>query len=71
MSIERKPVKSSQLSSIGYDPEKLVLEVEFSTGAVYQYFQVKPEHHQALLAADSIGSHFGQNIRGKFSYSKP
>ncbi len=70
MNMDRTPVKSSQLSSVGYDPETSILEVEFSTGAVYQYFQVKPEHHAALLAADSIGGHFGQHIRGKFPYQK-
>jgi hypothetical protein len=79
--MERTAVESSQLVSVGYNAEKQILEIEFKGGGVYQYFDV-PEHiHRELLAgarivkeggieSASIGRYFGQNIRGKFKYTK-
>ena len=39
---------SSAISSIGYDPDASVLEVEFSSGAVYDYYGVPPKVFRAL-----------------------
>ena len=36
--MERQYVSSSNIASIGYDPDNLVLEIEFLSGAVYQYY---------------------------------
>ncbi len=41
-------------------PSSRVLEVEFSSGALYRYEAVPPEAVQALLEADSLGRHFNQ-----------
>lgn len=62
--MERQPVKSSQIASVGYDPEKQVLEIEFRHGGnIYHYANVPPEKHAALMASDSIGKHFHAHIR--------
>lgn len=53
-------VNSSSLRALGYDAEQQVLEVEFSSGALYRYEAVPPEAVQALLEADSLGRHFNQ-----------
>lgn len=58
-----KPVKSSSISAIGYDPEMRTLHVEFSSGRTYHYKGVDPEEHQAFVNAPSIGQHFSQHIR--------
>jgi|GEM_PF-77718 len=49
--MKRAAVTSRSLRSLGYDPEQQVLEVEFSSGALYRYEEVPPEAVQALLAA--------------------
>lgn len=36
--MERQYVSSSNIASIGYDPDNQVLEIEFLSGAVYQYY---------------------------------
>jgi hypothetical protein len=36
--VKRNPVESSAITSIGYDVELKILEVEFVSGAVYRYF---------------------------------
>lgn len=55
--MDRLPVQSSNVASIGYDPAGLVLEVEFKDGNVYRYAGVSPNAYAALMAAKSIGSH--------------
>jgi len=61
--MERMPVQSSNIRSIGHDPERNTLEVEFSNGRVYEYGNVNVDEHQALLGAKSIGSHFSNILR--------
>lgn len=61
--MDRSPVKSSNIKSVGYDPKTKLLEVEFHTGAVHQYEDVSPQKHARMLKAKSIGGYFQVNIR--------
>jgi len=61
--MERTPVVSSNIVSIGYDEEAETLEVEFHGGGVYQYDNVPLPIYEALITADSIGSYFHYNIK--------
>lgn len=68
--IERTPVTSSNISSIGHDEKENILAVEFKDGSVYHYHDVPKDAHQALVGAKSVGSHFHSNIKNKYSHSK-
>jgi hypothetical protein len=68
--MERTPVSSSNLRSIGYDPETATLEVEFNTGAVYQYHGVPQEAFDSLMQAGSKGAYFNANIKNSYGSSK-
>lgn len=68
--MERRPVSSASVASVGYDPEAMTLELEFSTGSVYQYFDVPQVEYEALLGAVSIGAFVNENIRGKYRYGR-
>ena len=60
--MQRAPVTSTNIRSIGYDSQSAVLEVEFTSGDVYQYFDV-PEHlYNNLLQAASPGQFLNINI---------
>ena len=59
-------VDSSNITAIGYDPEKQLMEVHFKNGTRYRYAKVSPEDHEKFAAADSIGTHFHQHIRARF-----
>lgn len=63
--MKRQAVKSSNIKSVGYDPAKQLLEVEFGSGGVFHYHKVSPQAHAALLKAKSIGTHFHAKIRGR------
>ncbi|MCA3109865.1 MAG: KTSC domain-containing protein [Rhodocyclaceae bacterium] len=66
--MNRTPCTSSQIASHGYDPATQTLEVEFKTGAVYQYDGVPPEVADGFNNCESVGKHFGAQVRGKFPH---
>lgn len=68
--MQRQPVSSSNLASIGYDAGQQVLEIEFLNGSVYSYFGVPEGLFDQLMAAGSRGSFFSQNIRNQFQFER-
>jgi len=68
--MERTSVSSSNISSIGHDESSQTLEVEFLTGAIYEYYGV-PEHvYQELINASSVGSYFAHRIKNTYNFSR-
>ena len=62
--MQRVPVESRSLATIGYDPEPQILELEFrQTGQVYQYFDVPAQEYVAFLQAESKGTHLNQQFK--------
>jgi len=68
--MERTPVSSSNICSVGYESDSQILEVEFNTGALYQYSNVPQSEFEAMMNADSKGTYFNANIKSRYSYSK-
>lgn len=66
--MQRTPVSSSNLRSVGYDPATRTLEIEFINGRIYQYSGVPQNVYEALMAAESHGRYFNGHIRGAFPY---
>ncbi|HKI04251.1 MAG TPA: KTSC domain-containing protein [Thermoanaerobaculia bacterium] len=66
--MDRQPVASSAISSVGYDERSSVLEVEFRSGAVYDYFKVPPKVYRQLLKAPSKGRFVSQRIRDRYPF---
>lgn len=65
--IDRQPITSSAFTSVGYHPDTQTLAVEFKSGGVHHYTGVSQDDADALLAAESIGKHFHQHIKGRES----
>lgn len=68
--MNRTPVSSSQLKSVGHDPATNKMHVEFKNGSVYEYDNVSAAEHQALAGAPSVGEHFNKHVKFGFSYKK-
>lgn len=68
--MQRLPVESSDLVSIGYDPAAKVLEVEFQGGRIYQYRDVEPDIYTQFMRTDSFGTFFFAHINGRYRYQK-
>ena len=68
--MERQPVSSSNIASIGYNSESETLEIEFSkTGKVYEYYNVPRFMFERLMEAPSQGVFFNAEIRNTYSCS--
>ena len=64
--MQRLPVQSRALKSVGYDTDGRLLELEFSSGGLYQYYDVPEFTHRALMHAKSKGRFFQTSIDRKF-----
>lgn len=65
--MNRQLVSSSNIASIGYDPDVQTLEIQFHKGGIYQYYNVPVSIYNALMSASSHGTYFDQHIK-KSSY---
>ena len=68
--MKRTTVRSSNIRSVGYDPESRTLEVEFHTGGVYRYSGVSETIFQGLMRAASKGSYFHDHVKDRYSCSQ-
>lgn len=68
--MDRQPVNSSNLASVGYNPDTETLEVEFAkTGKVYEYYNVPLFMFERMMEAPSIGVFFNAEIRNSYACS--
>lgn len=66
--MERVSVSSSNIASVGYDEETKVLEVEFHSGAVYQYLNVEQIIYNDMIGSSSVGKYFIANVKDSYSF---
>lgn len=69
--MNRTNVTSSNIASIGYDSEQMILEVEFLNGSIYQYFDVPESLYVGIMSAGSHGKYLNDYIkRGGYRYER-
>lgn len=68
--MKRIPTESSSVASVGYDSRSKTLEVEFTSGSVYRYFDVPESEYRGLLGADSVGRYLNQSIKSTYRYGR-
>jgi hypothetical protein len=66
----RIPVVSTNLASVGYDPDEGTLEIEFRNGRVYEYYLVAPEVYRSLVSAQSPGETFERTIKTRYRFRR-
>ncbi|WP_317445396.1 KTSC domain-containing protein [Streptomyces collinus] len=67
--MNRMPVTSSNIRSVGYDADSELLEIEFRSG-IYAYSSVPEEVYRGLMEASSHGRYFAQMIKNRFDFSR-
>lgn len=64
-----KPVRSSSVQAVGYDPISKTLAVTFIHGRKrYEYHDVDQDTVDAMHKAESIGKFIAANVVGKFHH---
>jgi len=66
--MKRIPVESSSIKSAGYEIKSNMLEVEFTSGAIYQYHDVPKRVYDELI--EQKGKYLAANIKGIYKFSK-
>lgn len=61
--MERTEVASRSIKSVGYEPVREILEVEFLNGDIYQYSPVPPLVYGEFISAGSYGTYMDDAIR--------
>jgi hypothetical protein len=65
--MRRTAVDSTTMRSVGYDSTQQILEIEFTSGAVYRYLDVPATVFEGLKHAESKGRYFNQEIRDDYT----
>jgi hypothetical protein len=68
--MNREPIASTNVASVGYDEASQTLEVEFVNGTVYQYYNVDSGLFESFMQAPSKGQFLNQNIKNAFAFSR-
>jgi len=66
--MQRSPLASSAVVSAGYDAVNSTLELEFSSGRIYQYADVPRSAYEWLLRTRSKGTYVSRMINGQYAY---
>ena len=63
-------VESTIIATVAFDESQALLQLEFRSQEIYQYFGVSAAVHETLLAAPLKGGYFNQAIRPCFQYRR-
>ena len=61
--IVMNPVKSSTINSVGFNPDKDTLTVQFNNGGLYRYSAVTPFDFVSFMCAESKGKFLNESIK--------
>ena len=67
--MERDPVTSTNVVSVGYDATTETLEVEFKNG-VYQYYNVPQPIYDQMITSESVGKFLHVYIKPMYPCAK-
>jgi hypothetical protein len=68
--MHRSSVSSSNIRSVGYEPDSFTLEIEFNDGSTYQYYGVPEVEFDAFMNSSSKGRYFNAYIKGRYDTSR-
>lgn len=68
--MDRQRVSSSNIHSVGYEPDSMILEIKFHSGGIYQYSGVPEERYSGLMRAGSKGGYFDSYIKNRYRTRK-
>ena len=68
--MDREMVSSSTIVSAGYDEPSQTLEVEFSNGSLYQYYNVTQDMYDNFVQSPSKGQFLHQYIKNAYAYAR-
>jgi KTSC domain len=69
--MDRQPVDSRLIRSVGYDLTSSILEIELlESSRIYRYFDVPYSIAEELMTAESKGAYFNEQIRDMYAFEE-
>lgn len=68
--MNRAIIESTMIRSIGFDAGSSTLEIEFNSGAIWQYYDFPESIWYEFEGADSQGKFFHREIKNQYSESQ-
>ncbi len=68
--MEREYIESTMIRSIGYDSSTSILEIEFNSGVIWQYFDFPESSWYDFINSESKGKYFHREIKNQFRESR-
>lgn len=69
--MNRTPVQSSRIASVGYDNETKTLEIEFTPSRrVYRYYDVPERVYRTFMTLPDKGFYFEYTIKNLYDYKE-
>ncbi len=70
--MDRQPLESRLIRSVGYDLAASVLEVELTSepARVYRYFDVPYSIFDELMSAESKGAYYNEHVRDMYAFEE-
>ena len=68
--MDRTPIDSDRMRSVGYDEDQYRMEIEFGDGEVFQYVGVPRDEYRALMQASSPGTYFDRHVKGVYPHTR-
>jgi len=68
--MDRLPVASSNIGSVGYNPFTGTLEIQFRNGRIYEYVDVPAAIYDGLMNSGSHGRFFHIFIRSAYPFRR-
>lgn len=68
--MDRIFVQSSNVTAVGFDEATETLEVEFSGGSIYQYYNVPQHLYELFMQAASKGQFLNVYIKNSHAFSR-
>lgn len=66
--MNRYPIQSVNIVSVGYDEINEILEIEFKLHVIYQYLEVPLEEFVAFMKAENIEEFYDNFIKSKYHF---
>lgn len=63
--MEMFPVISKTVAERGYDAETKQMNVRFTSGVLYAYYNVSQEEYDSIVNSESFGSKLREVVKGK------
>lgn len=68
--MERTNIDTRLIKSMGYDKEKKIMEVEFTSDMIYQYNNFPEELYEEIVNHKSIDKFFKLNVVNRYHYNR-